>query len=112
MTNLMTASAMDALDVLLKGSEEFLEVGVSGGGCAGLQISIGKGSMKDISELSIKMTGTGGRVRFADLMSQTSLAGGSIDYEDTGVSKGFVVIPPPDTKSCGCGSSFIPKSWA
>ena len=39
-------------------------------------------------------------------MSQTYLQGGSLDYEDTGFSKTFVVNPGEGTARCGCGNSI------
>ena len=43
-------------------------------------------------------------------MSQTYLQGGSLDYEDTGFSKTFVVNPGEGTARCGCGDSIaIPQ---
>ena len=105
--NLMTDSAMAALDVLLDASSEYLEIGVTGGGCAGLQVGITKGNMRTTSELSTPMTGTGGMVMYTDQMSAEYLTGAIVDYEDNGISKGFVVVPPPNSTGCGCGSSFI-----
>jgi Fe-S cluster assembly iron-binding protein IscA len=48
----------------------------------------------------------GDTTKFADKMSQTYLQGGSLDYEDTGFSKTFVVNPSEGTARCGCGNSI------
>ena len=54
-----------------------------------------------MNELSI-----GENTKFADKISQKYLQGGSLDYEDTGFSKTFVVNPSEGTERCGCGNSI------
>ena len=100
----ITDSAQKQLNELLADGE-CLEIGLKGGGCNGLMITLEKTNSTDTTELSI-----GSKTKFADQMSQTYLQGGSLDYEDTGFSKTFVVNPGEGTARCGCGDSIaIPQ---
>ena len=97
---IVTQKAQDQLKHLLENGE-VLEIGLRGGGCSGLMITLEKMNSTGITELNI-----GDNTRFADQMSQTYLQGGSLDYEDTGFSKTFVVHPSEGTRRCGCGNSI------
>ena len=100
----ITPSAQDQLNYLLEDGE-CLEIGLKGGGCSGLMITLEKMNSIGTTGLSI-----GDNTRFADNMSQKYLQGGSLDYEDTGFSKTFVVNPSKGTARCGCGDSIaIPQ---
>ena len=96
----ITQKAQDQLNHLLEDGE-VLEIGLRGGGCSGLMITLERMNSTGITELNI-----GDNTRFADQMSQTYLQGGSLDYEDTGFSKTFVVNPGEGTARCGCGNSI------
>ena len=101
---LITQKAQDQLNYLLENGE-VLEIGLKGGGCNGLIVTLEKTISTGTTQLSI-----GDNTRFADQMSQTYLQGGSLDYEDTGFSKTFVVNPSEGTARCGCGNSIaLPK---
>ena len=97
---IITDSAQKQLNELLADGE-CLEIGLKGGGCNGLMITLEKTNSTDTTELSI-----GDKTKFADQMSQKYLQGGSLDYEDTGFSKTFVVNPSEGTARCGCGDSI------
>ena len=100
----ITQKAQEQLNELLN-SGECLEIGLKGGGCNGLMITLEKMNSTGTTELSI-----GDNTRFADEMSQKYLQGGSLDYEDKGFSKTFVVNPSEGTARCGCGDSIaIPQ---
>ena len=100
----ITPSAQEQLNELLN-SGECLEIGLKGGGCSGLMITLEKMTSTGTTELSI-----GDNTRFADETSQKYLQGGSLDYEDKGFSKTFVVNPSEGTARCGCGDSIaIPQ---
>jgi iron-sulfur cluster assembly accessory protein len=101
---IITDSAQKQLNELLADGE-CLEIGLKGGGCNGLMITLEKTNSTDTTELSI-----GDKTKFADQMSQKYLQGGSLDYEDKGFSKTFVVNPSKGTARCGCGDSIaIPQ---
>ena len=97
---IVTQKAQDQLKHLLEDGE-VLEIGLRSGGCSGLMITLERMNSTGITELNI-----GDNTRFADQMSQTYLQGGSLDYEDTGFSKTFVVNPSEGTARCGCGNSI------
>ena len=97
---MITQKAQEQLNELLN-SGEYLEIGLKGGGCNGLMITLEKTNSTGITELNI-----GKNTRFADKTSQTYLQGGSLDFEDTGFSKTFVVNPGEGTARCGCGNSI------
>ena len=97
---IITDSAQKQLNELLADGE-CLEIGLKGGGCNGLMITLEKMNSIDTTELSI-----GDKTKFADKTSQTYLQGGSLDYEDKGFSKRFVVNPSEGTRKCGCGDSI------
>tara|TARA_R110002167_G_scaffold72168_5_gene203254 strand:- start:351 stop:662 length:312 start_codon:yes stop_codon:yes gene_type:complete len=100
----ITPSAQDQLNYLLEDGE-CLEIGLKGGGCSGLMITLERMNSIGTTGLSI-----GDNTRFADEMSQKYLQGGSLDYEDKGFSKTFVVNPSKGTARCGCGDSIaIPQ---
>ena len=100
----ITQKAQEQLNELLN-SGEYLEIGLKGGGCNGLMITLEKTNSTGITELNI-----GKNTRFADKTSQTYLQGGNLDYEDKGFSKRFVVNPSESTRKCGCGDSIaIPE---
>ena len=100
----ITPSAQDQLNYLLEDGE-CLEIGLKGGGCSGLMITLEKMNSIGTTGLSI-----GDNTRFADEMSQKYLQGGSLDYEDKGFSKTFMVNPSKGTARCGCGDSIaIPQ---
>tara|TARA_R110001632_G_scaffold15606_3_gene51388 strand:+ start:1672 stop:1983 length:312 start_codon:yes stop_codon:yes gene_type:complete len=100
----ITPSAQDQLNYLLEDGE-CLEIGLKGGGCSGLMITLERMNSIGTTGLSI-----GDNTRFADEMSQKYLQGGSLDYEDKGFSKTFVVNPSEGTARCGCGDSIaIPQ---
>ena len=101
---IITDSAQKQLNELLTDGE-CLEIGLKGGGCNGLMITLEKMNSIGTTGLSI-----GDNTRFADEMSQKYLQGGSLDYEDKGFSKTFVVNPSEGTARCGCGDSIaIPQ---
>ena len=97
---IITDSAQKQLNELLADGE-CLEIGLKGGGCNGLMITLEKTNSTDTTELSI-----GDKTKFADKTSQTYLQGGSLDYKDEGFSKRFVVNPSEGTRKCGCGDSI------
>ena len=80
-----------------------LRLGVRGGGCSGLSYVIRyeaqPGSKDRIFEFD------GAKV-FVDPKSYLYLDGLTLDWKNTLMEQGFVLINPNATKSCGCGTSF------
>ena len=85
-----------------------LRIGISKGGCAGLQYDM------ELAELgAIKATDTmaerdGVRI-FVDVEAIGLLAGASLDYSDGLAGAGFRIVNPNAVRSCGCGTSFEPS---
>lgn len=82
----------------------FLRIGVTGGGCSGLNYSLGFD--KAFDEKNDTKVEQHGIALVVDKKSEVYLDGMRIDFY-TGLDKrGFVFENPNATKSCGCGSSF------
>ena len=98
----LTESAEKRLREILK-EGEYLEVGLTSGGCGGATIELIKRDSTNTDGLSI-----GGitNVKFADKTSQIYLTAGVIDYVEDMISASFVFKPPLGTESCGCGASI------
>lgn len=99
---IITESAKARLEEVLK-SEEYLEIGLSAGGCGGATVELTKRDLKNTEGLSI---GEITNVKFADEISKEYLTEGTLDYSDDILGARFVVSPPSDVSSCGCGASI------
>jgi len=84
--------------------EEYgLKVGVSGGGCSGMQYSM---DFVEKPQTGDKVFEEKGIKLFVDLKSFLYLQGTVLDFS-TGLSgRGFVFTNPNAKRTCGCGSSF------
>ena len=80
-----------------------LRIGVTGGGCSGLQYLLD--FARDPGDLDFFEEQHGVRV-FIDPFSAAHLAGTTIDYVDSLQGSGFKFDNPNIVRSCGCGSSF------
>jgi len=80
-----------------------LRVGVTGGGCSGLNYLLD--FSKDPRDLDFTAEQHGIRV-FVDPFSAGHLAGTVIDYVEELAGSGFKFQNPKATRSCGCGQSF------
>ena len=98
----ITPAAQEKLDNLLSDGE-FLEIGLDGGGCAGLTVVLSKTDSKPTEELSFKESG---KVRWGCKTSKAYLHGGSLDYVNDGLLAKFDIKLPLGTESCGCGASI------
>ncbi|MBI3178397.1 MAG: iron-sulfur cluster assembly accessory protein [Deltaproteobacteria bacterium] len=85
----------------LKGSA--LRIGVTGGGCSGLQYLLDFDQSPTEDDFVSEQHGI--RV-FIDPFSAGHLDGTVIDYVDSLQGSGFKFSNPKIVKSCGCGSSF------
>ena len=80
-----------------------LRVGVTGGGCSGLQYLLD--FTKDPNDLDFVESQHGLDV-FIDPFSAAHLRGTIVDYVDAISGTGFKFENPNIVRSCGCGSSF------
>ena len=80
-----------------------LRVGVTGGGCSGLQYLLD--FTKDSNQLDFVAVQHGLSV-YIDPFSAAHLRGTVVDYVDAIAGTGFKFENPNIVRSCGCGSSF------
>ena len=101
----ITPSATEQLERVL-GPGEALEIGLRTGGCSGATITMDRVLLTNTSESNIKRTGNDCIV-FADTTSSIHLIEGELDYVSDGLMASFVIKPPANVQSCGCGSSIV-----
>ncbi|MDD5394341.1 MAG: iron-sulfur cluster assembly accessory protein [Thiothrix sp.] len=102
----LTEKAQKALGRFIKNSETpvaGLRIGVSGGGCSGLQYSMNLVEAKAADDLEVNI---GNLSLFIDPASAPKLDGLTVDFIDTMTESGFRFDNPNATNSCGCGKSF------
>lgn len=86
-----------------EGAGDFLRIGVSGGGCNGLNYRlrfVGEPKRGDI------LVRFGEVAVLVDMKSALYLKGTTLDYSDRLVAGGFKFSNPNATSSCSCGESF------
>ena len=107
----ITDNAADHLRGLLKAKdaspdEQGLRLFVEKGGCAGMNYTMKIDAPAENDEVYER---NGVRV-FIDPESLTFLDGSEVDYVDSLNDSGFKIQNPLAERSCGCGTSFEPKS--
>lgn len=86
------------------GTEEFLRVTITTGGCAGLTYNAEIDKDMKEGESIVQQSGT---VRIvSDTESMPYLNGLEIDYSDDLLSSGLRFANPNAKSTCGCGASF------
>lgn len=106
----LTDSAVQQLKRLVaKDGREgvFLRVGVKGGGCSGLEYVMKLGLDRKSIDLSAQFSGV---EVVCDAKSVKFLQGATLDYTGNLIGGGFKFENPNADRSCGCGTSFMPKS--
>ncbi len=86
--------------------DAFLRVGVKGGGCSGLEYVLRIDTRPTPYDLEIQMDGT--RI-VCDAKSAVYLRGATLEYTGNLIGGGFRFENPNAGRSCGCGTSFLPK---
>ena len=102
----LTDNAQKALGRFIQGAEKpiaGLRIGVSGGGCSGLQYSMNLVETKAEGDLEVPFAAL---TVFIDPESAPKLAGLTVDFIDSIDGSGFKFENPNATNSCGCGKSF------
>jgi iron-sulfur cluster assembly protein len=85
----------------------FLRLGVKGGGCSGLEYLM----KLDIARKPIDVeTVIEGITIVCDSKSAKFLDGATFDYTGNLIGGGFTFNNPNASRSCGCGTSFTPKT--
>jgi iron-sulfur cluster assembly protein len=85
----------------------FLRVGVKGGGCSGLEYVIRLDTKPTPYDQEVTLDGVKVVV---DSKSAVYLQGTTIDWSPQLIGGGFQFENPNATRSCGCGTSFTPKT--
>ena len=80
-----------------------LRVGVTGGGCSGMQYQLGFEEAPAAGDAVFEQDGV--RV-FIDEASRPHLEGMTLDYVSGLHGAGFKFLNPNATRTCGCGPSF------
>ncbi|HEX8372775.1 MAG TPA: iron-sulfur cluster assembly accessory protein [Chthoniobacterales bacterium] len=108
----ITESAVAELKSLLAskglGEDSGLRIGISKGGCAGLQYDMNLGGIQ-AGDLMAERDSV--RV-FVAADAARLLSGASLDYVDDLAGAGFRIVNPNAVRSCGCGTSFEPGEAA
>jgi len=82
---------------------EFIKLGVTGGGCAGLEYVFDSSSSISNDELIVDY----GKIKFAvDKASAPYISGMTIDWVKEGLNEFFKFRNPKEESSCGCGVSI------
>ncbi len=84
-----------------------LRIGISKGGCAGLQYDMELADPAEI-QLTDEVSERGGMRVFVASDAARLLVGATLDYVDDLAGAGFRIINPNAARSCGCGTSFEP----
>lgn len=80
-----------------------LRVGVTGGGCSGLQYNLSFEASPTAEDTVFEQ---GGVTIFVDELARPHLEGMTLDYVSGLHGAGFKFLNPNATRTCGCGSSF------
>ena len=86
-----------------RGDDFHVRVGVKGGGCSGLMYDL---TFDEELQATDKMIEDQGIKLVVDKKSVLYLAGTTLDFTDGLNGKGFQVINPNASRTCGCGESF------
>ncbi len=85
----------------------FLRIGVKGGGCSGLEYVTKLDQDRKPIDLSLTVDGL---EIVCDSKSAKFLEGAVLDYTGNLIGGGFQFQNPNAGRSCGCGTSFMPKA--
>ncbi len=108
----ITPSAVAKLQGLMQDKQldgHALRVFVAGGGCSGMSYGMTFDEETQPGDTEFEANGLPVRV---DPVSARYVSGANIDYIDSLMGGGFKIDNPNAVSSCGCGSSFRPRSDA
>ena len=101
----LTDSAVQQLRALLGSTaEKGLRIGITKGGCSGLQYEMTLGQQQP-GDTTVQRDGA---TLFVSAESAELLSGATLDYRDALTGAGFQIVNPNAARTCGCGSSFEP----
>jgi iron-sulfur cluster assembly protein len=105
-----TPEALDRLrNILTKDGrvDAFLRVGVKGGGCSGFEYVLKLDTLRRPSDMWTQIDGV---PVACDPKSARFLAGCVVQFTGNLIGGGFAFDNPNAERSCGCGTSFTPKT--
>lgn len=108
----ITPSAATKLQGLMREKQldgHALRVFVAGGGCSGMSYGMTFDDKSHADDTEFEANGLLVRV---DPVSARYVGGANIDYVNSLMGGGFKIDNPNAVSSCGCGSSFRPRSEA
>ncbi len=85
----------------------FLRLGVKGGGCSGFEYRMELDTVRRPIDLELVVDGI---TVVCDSKSAKFLEGSTFNYTGNLIGGGFQFENPNAARSCGCGTSFTPKS--
>jgi iron-sulfur cluster assembly protein len=100
--SLTDAAAARVQEIMANGAKPFLRVGVSNGGCAGMEYTLDYADASEAFDELVEDKGVQILVRGDAVLF---LLGSVIDYEVGRLSSKFVFRNPNQTDACGCGES-------
>lgn len=100
--SLTDVAAARVQEIMAKGEKPYLRVGVTNGGCAGMEYVLDYAEAPEqfdelVEDKGVRILVAADAVLF--------LLGSEIDYERTRLSSKFVFRNPNQTDACGCGES-------
>lgn len=87
-------------------AEAFLRIGVKGGGCSGLEYVMKMDVKRFPHDMEMELDGV---KIVCDAKSAVYLKGSTLEYTGNLIGGGFKFDNPNAGRSCGCGTSFMPK---
>ena len=104
----LTLKAQDQLRKVLAANPnyKFVRIGVRGGGCSGLEYSIGLLDEYDPDWAEYLYTGESLLQVYVDPISEMYLDGTTVDFVESLTESGFRFTNPNVRSQCGCGKSF------
>ncbi len=99
---LTDAAAARVREIMSTRDAGFLRVGVTNGGCAGMEYVM---DYADAPEMLDEVVEDNGVRILVDAKAVLFLLGAEIDYEVTPLHEKFVFNNPNQTDACGCGES-------
>lgn len=88
-------------------ADVFLRLGVKGGGCSGFEYRMELDTLRRPIDIELQIDGV---TIICDSKSAKFLEGSTFDYTGNLIGGGFKFENPNAARSCGCGTSFTPKS--
>jgi iron-sulfur cluster assembly protein len=102
LVSLTDAAAARIADIMQDKGKGYLRVGVTNGGCAGMEYVMDYVAAPEPLDELVEDRGV--RI-LVDAKAVLFLLGSTVDYETTLLHEKFVFLNPNQTDACGCGES-------